>query len=658
MFEKLFSPIKIRGLILQNRVVMPAMGSHFADDDSYITQQLIDYNAARAQGGTGLNFLECCSICPDASHSRQPSIAEDRYIPGHKKFTEAIHAAGGKCAIQLWAPGAGAGSDPKCRVYLPDGFDGKNSPVYIPAAAKREADGTIPAVTKEELERIVQEFGKAAARSVEAGYDALEFHCGHNYLPHTMLSKAFNHRTDEYGGSLENRMRFPLACIRAIRENIPEDMPLFIRISVFDEADLDGGKGGNSIEENIEFLKEAKKAGVDVVNVSRGNFTGFGIVYEVPSFNLEPGFNVENAARIRRETGLTTMAVGRINTPELAEQILEEEKADLVGMGRALLADPEFCNKSRNGRVNEIRYCIGCNQGCNDGFVSLPHITCLRNPFVGKETTMLIKPAAKKKNILVVGGGMGGMECAIYLKKRGHHPILIEKEGTLGGQFVLAGQAPGKNEILRAVENEKNLLHNAEVEVHMNTEFRKELLDEWKIDEVVSAVGAGPLILPLPGADGNNVFHAHAVLGGEKVPTGRTVVIGGGIVGVEIAEYLANQGHQCVIIEMNGAVANGLGYNRMLFSLMDLEKHGVECIVNAVCKEITENAVRYEQEGEIKEAACENVVMAVGARPLSSEHIERACEKRNIPIHKIGDAASARRVLDAVAEAVETALKI
>lgn len=197
-----------------------------------------------------------------------------------------------------------------------------------------------------------------------------------------MLSKAFNKRTDEYGGCLENRMRFPLECIRAIRANMPETMPLSIRISVFDEPDLGDG---NTIEDNIEFLKRARDAGVDIVNVSRGNFSGMGNVYEVPPLNLKPGFNVENAARIKRETGLLTLAVGRINRPGMAEQIISSGKADLVAMSRAQLADPDFCSKAKAGKVDEIRYCIGCNQGCNDGFTDFPFITCLRNPFVGRE---------------------------------------------------------------------------------------------------------------------------------------------------------------------------------------------------------------------------------------------------------------------------------
>lgn len=680
MFDTLFSPIKIRGLTLRNRVVMTAMGSHFPDEDCFVTRQLIDYQVARALGGVGLNFMECCSVNKEACVSRQPSISDDRFLPGHKALCDAVHAAGGKIAIQLWAPGAGAGSDPKCRMYLPQDYKGKNFgeathftglpnadavavedadaepyPFWVPPWGKHEADGTIAGATVEELHMIVEEFGAAAARAVAAGYDVLEFHCGHNYLPHTMLSGAFNKRTDEYGGCLENRMRFPLECIRAIRANMPEDMPLCMRISVFDESDL---PGGNTLEDNIEYLKCAKEAGVDIVNVSRGNFSGKGNVYEVPPLNLKPGFNVENAARIRKETGLITMAVGRINTPELAESILAAKKADLVAMSRAQLADPEFCNKARDGRIDDIRYCVGCNQGCSDGFTGLPHITCLRNPLLGREGELKIVPAEKPKKVLVIGGGMGGMECALFLKKRGHKPIIVDKADKLGGQFILAGAAPQKKEFVKATQDEANMVRKAGIEVLLNTEATPALIEAFRPDEVVIATGAGPLLIPLPGADQAHVFNAHQVLGGKAEAFGKVVIIGGGIVGVEVAEFLTNKGLDCKIIEMKDTIASDLGFYRMVLSQEFLAEHGVECIVNAACKEIGANYVRYEQAGELKEVPCDSVVIAAGARPNPYGELKDACEKLGVSYHIIGDAIQARRALNAVAEGVEVALKI
>lgn len=657
MFDTLFSPLKVRGLTLRNRVVVTAMATYLVEDNC-VTQPLIDYAVARALGGCGLMFLECTSVNAEASPRKQPSIAHDRFLPGHEAYTRAIHDAGGKCAIQLWAPGAGAMSDPSCRIYLPDGHDENHTSVFVSPTARRDEGDKILPISREELKKVVEDFAEATKRAVKAGYDLIEFHCGHNYLPHTMLSSAFNHRDDEYGGSLENRMRFPLECIKSIRDNMPEDMPLSMRISVFDEADLDGGKGGNSIEENIEFCKAAKLAGVDIINVSRGNFTGIGNVYEVPPLNIKPGFNVENAARIRRETGLMTMAVGRINRPELAESIISEGKADLVAMSRAHIADPEFCNKARTGRADQIRYCLGCNQGCSDASHAHARHTCLRNPFVGLESSMLVKPAEKPKKVLVVGGGMGGMECALFLKQRGHEPIIAEMSDHLGGQFVLAGKAPQKAEFVQATQDEANFVRMAGIDTRLNTRVDAAFIEEMKPDEVVIATGAGPLLIPIPGATLPHVSNAHQVLAGEVQPKGRVVIIGGGIVGVEVAEYLISLGLECKIIEMKNEVASDLGVYRKMLSKIELERNNVECIVNASCKEIADGFVRYERDSKEFELVCDSVVIAAGAKPLPTEEISGACEKLGIPYHVIGDAVSARRALNAVAEGVEIALKI
>lgn len=322
-YNNLFSPIKIRGMEIRNRVEFPAMGTKMLNGSKYVTDQLINYHVARARGGNGINFTEVCSVYEKASPKNFLAISDDKYIPGLKKLADAIHEAGAKAGVQLWLGGSAVmfSGDTDVSVVLPSEF-------------KVGDDYVIPGASIEVIKECIAAFGKAAKRAVQAGYDAIEFHAGHNYTPHSFLSGAFNKRTDEYGGTLENRGRFLIECIESIRNNIPEDMPLFMRIDAHDDCLEDG----LTIEEVIEFCKSAKKAGVDVLDVSRGNFSSAAIKYEVPPVDLPRGFNVENAARIKKETGMITVAVGRINAPEQADEIIRSGKADMVAI-KAVMMD-------------------------------------------------------------------------------------------------------------------------------------------------------------------------------------------------------------------------------------------------------------------------------------------------------------------------------
>lgn len=392
MFDKLFSPITIKDMTLRNHVVLPAMGTRFTSD-RFVNEKHIAYHAARARGGSGLNMVEVTSVHEPSAPKMFLSIAEDKYIPKLKELTDAIHAGGGKAGIQLWQGSLATGMDQNAMMLMVS--DTELAPGFV-----------VPGITTDMVDTIIDCYGKAAARAVAAGFDCIEFHCAHNYLPHSFLSDGLNHRTDAYGGSLENRARFPLACIRAIRAAIPAGMPLFMRIDAQDDGFPEGV--GMTIEDTITFCKWAGEAGVDVLDVSRGNIITAASKYEVPPMDLPRGFNVDNASRIRRETGMVTIGVGRINDPQQAEDILQADKVDLVVMGRAQLADPDFCNKCKEGRVGEIDRCVGCNQGCLDGFsdLNMPHITCLRNPAVGRETecAAAMQPTQAPKTVLVAGG--------------------------------------------------------------------------------------------------------------------------------------------------------------------------------------------------------------------------------------------------------------
>lgn len=643
-FNQLFSPIKIRGLELKNRVVFPAMGTKMATEDKFVTQQLIDYHVARVVGGCGLNFTEVCSVYAPASPKKFLSIAEDKYIPGLKQLADAIHKAGGKAGVQLWLGGLAVASDPEAMLIIP-------SDIPVPGT-----EYTMPGASKETIKESIKAFGDAAKRAVEAGYDTVEFHAAHNYVPHSFLSPYFNKRTDEYGGSLENRARFLIECIKAIRENIPEDMPLFMRVGAHD----DYLEGGLSIEDVIEFCKMAKEAGVDILDVSRGNFSTAAIKYEVPPIDLPRGFNVDNAARIKKETGMLTVAVGRINDPAQAEEILESNKADMVVMGRAQLADPEFCNKAKEGKVDSIVNCIGCNQGCYDGFVSedMPFITCLRNPALGREAEFTLVKTETPKKVLIAGGGLAGLEAAMILNLRGHHPIVCEASDTLGGQFILAGAAPRKEEMKEAAIARGRQVLDEGIEVKFNTPITTELIDEIKPDEVIIAIGASPMKLNIPGGDLDKVTDSHDVLSGKVQIPGRVVVIGGGLVGLEVAEYLHGNAEEITVVEMLDSVGKDLGQLRNICVMESLYATGIKTITNAKCVEIKESGVVIEKDGSTEELPCESVVAAIGAKSRNFEGISKYCEEKGLPCHAVGDALRARRALNAIAEAGELARSI
>lgn len=643
MFDKLFEPIKIRDMELRNRVILPAMGTRMANEKSEITERLVNYHEARAKGGCGLNIVEVAAVHTPSAPANFVAISEDFHIEGHRKLTEAIHKHGGKAGIQLWQGSIAVFMDPKAKVFV--------------VSDMPFGEYTIPAITKDEIKEVVNSYGEAARRSVEAGYDCIEFHCAHNYLPHSFLSAGFNRRTDEYGGSFENRARFPLECIKAIRANIPEGMPLFMRIGAHD----DFLPNGLTIEDVIEFCKLAGEAGVDVLNVSRGNIITPASIYEVPPVDVPNGFNVEKASRIRKETGMLTIAVGRINTAKLAEEILENDKADMIVMGRAQLADPEFCNKAKAGRVEDIIHCVACNQGCYDGFCDVanyPFITCLRNPMLGHEKEYEIEKTNNPKKVLIAGGGMAGMEAALVLKERGHNPVIYEASNHLGGQFVTAGQAPGKQEMKNAAISFGEIVKRAGVVVNYNSNLNSDIILNEKPDEVILSIGASSIVLNLDGMDQKPNYKAHDVLDDKVKVEGDVCVIGGGLVGLEVADYLGVAGHKVKIVEMRDQAGADLGALRKIAVMDKMKELQVEIITKATCTGVNSEGVIIERDGNKEVVGCDSIVVAVGARSNDSSDLVAVCEENNIPYHIIGDAKKARRALNAVQEAFDIARKL
>lgn len=629
MFEKIFTPIKIRDLTLRSRVVMTAMGTRFTDNH-LANDKHIAYHVARAKGGCTLNMVEVSGVHDGSDASMFLSLARDEYVPGMKRLVDAIHEAGGTCGIQLYQGGLGVCFDSEAAMLVPD------------------------ILSREEMEEVRIAFGEAARRAVEAGFDLIEVHCAHQYLLHSFMSQAFNHRTDEYGGSFENRARYPLECLKTVRENMPEGMPLFMRMSLQDDY-----VDGLSIEDCIEFCKMAKGVGVDVLNLSRGNMISAANKFEVPPIDLPHGFNLQMASRVRRETGMITIGVGRINDPYFAEKVLEDDLVDMVAMSRAQLADPEFMNKIREGRIKEIDRCCGCNEGCLDGFANLdmPHITCLRNPAVGREADCILTPTDNPRTVLVAGGGMAGLMAARTLYKRGHKVILCEASGRLGGQFILAGSTPRKLDMKKAAVEMGEQILDLGIEVRLNTPVTAELIKQIRPDAVFDCIGSTPIVPGIPGTDGANVADSHDVIDGRATVSGKVVVIGGGMVGAETAELLVEKGLEPpTILEMRSAVCSDMGSARKYCMMEALDNDKIRCVTDIRVTEIRSDRVVGEKDGETLEFPCDYAVIAVGSRSCDSSALQAACDELGIPMITAGDAKEARRALEATREAFDAAL--
>jgi 2,4-dienoyl-CoA reductase-like NADH-dependent reductase (Old Yellow Enzyme family)/thioredoxin reductase len=643
-YPKLFSPITIRGLTLKNRVVMSAMGMLMVGVDKKVNQKLTDYLAARAKGGVGLVYAQCCGIQDSTTPDGFLGIGTDELGESHKMLTEAIHKAGGKAGLQLIQGSINAAPKKILVASEKTGYDGSK----------------IPGMTIEEIKEIIEEYGNAARRAVEAGYDIIELHAAHSYLIHQFLNAGTNKRTDEYGGSFENRARLAMEVIRKIRSVMPEDMPLSMRIGSRD----DDFEEGSSIEEMIRFARLAGQEGVDVLSISRGNCEGMSMRINVAPVEIPQGFNLDDARRIHKETGMITAVSGRINHAEMAEKILEDDDADLVVMARAQLADAEFCNKSMEGRDDEVIHCIGCNQGCFDPNLVMEyryndvHCTCLRNPAVGREKEFEFVKTKNPKKVMVIGGGMGGMEAAYRLKMLGHEPVVYEASDHLGGQFVLAGATPHKEEFQDAVKECADRLKRLKVEVKLNSKADAAAIESEKPDEVIIAIGSAPIMLKLDGMDKKPTYNSHDVLAGKAKPEGRVAVIGGGMVGLETAELLSSFGNKVSVIEMREDVAIDMGLLRKMCTMENIAKEGIEKYVNARCKAVNnEGVVAETPDGDIT-VPCDSIVIAVGVKACPSDDLKEACDKNNIPYQVIGDAVKARRALESIAEGAEAAYKI
>jgi 2,4-dienoyl-CoA reductase (NADPH2) len=635
--DRLFQPGRIGEMKIKNRLVMPAMGIPYADQEGYITQRIIDYYAARSKGGVGLIITSAASFVPEARFPHMPALHDDKFIPGMRGLVCAVKNYGAKIACQL--------------AYQTVMQVGPSAvPCFTYKLTPRE-------ISREEIHRLVEARAEAAWRCKEAGFDAVEIHAAHGYFLSAFLSPFRNRRTDEYGGSVENRARFACETIAQTRNKVGPDFPILIRMNGSDF--LEDGLTVNEAQKQASMFVEA---GVDAIDVSAA--TPDSRQWRDLTYMHPDGAIVHLAEAIKEVVTVPVITVGKIGDPILANSILQEDKADFVAMGRALLADPELPNKAREKRFDEIRRCIYCNN-CRLGRVSPEGVesrrgaglSCTVNPALLREREFELKPTASPKKVMVVGGGLAGMETAGVLAERGHKVSLYERSSELGGQWNIACSLPAKASFHTLTQYLIHKLDKLEVKVILNKEVTRHLVEEEKPDVVVVATGATMMTMDIPGADGMNVVQAVDVVAG-KAKVGRSVVvIGGSHRGMEVADFLAEQGKKVSLVTRSRLGGREPIERNIFVTLRErLVERGVMIFPFSPAFEIRENGVYVVSDNELLFLPADTVVIAVGAKPEKTllEELQGIVPE----LYAIGDCARVRNAKEAINEGSELGHKI
>jgi 2,4-dienoyl-CoA reductase-like NADH-dependent reductase (Old Yellow Enzyme family)/thioredoxin reductase len=640
-FEALFTPLALKGLTLRNRIVMPPMNTNFANADGSVSDRFTRYYVERGRGGAALLIVSSAYVDP-AARKRMGALLlhDDGFIPGLRAFTGAVHATGARVLQQLNHNGRLLTSSRELKTAATSGAVG-------PSAIPHLTTGQVPRVlTVEEIQELVEKFGQAARRAREAGFDGVEIHGCHGYLLNQFFSCYSNRRTDDYGGSLENRMRFPLEVYRRVRELTGDAFLVSYRVSGREFAPVE-----TPLPDVIAFSRRLAEEGVDLLHVSAGNSeTPDMVLRMIPPGSTPRACYADLEATVRANVRVPVIAVGRITTPEVAEEVLRTGKADLVATGRALIADPEWPAKAQRGEPDRIRRCMGCNQGCMERLTQEKDIRCLHNPEVGREGEL--SPARERKTVWVIGGGPAGLQAAATAASRGHHVELYERQDRLGGQGLLAAVPPGKEEFSAVTEFLVREVERLGVSVHLNAEVTADMVLRGRPEAAIVATGCVPAIPRIPRLDGAKVETAWDVLQG-KVVGRRVVVAGGGLVGVETALFLCGLGKEVTLVEMLDDVAGDAGplnRARLKRALAETDIQ-VRCRTELRCI-APGGAVVRGAAGE-EELPADAVVLALGVR--STDGLFRALEGQVPGLHAIGDCVSPRNLMEAIHEGFDVA---
>ncbi len=625
----IFTPISIGNVKLKNRLVVAPMVSVFCDTDGMATERFISYHETKAKGGWGLIIVEDYAVDPLGRGFWTPGFWKDEQIQSHAALVDRVHQAGAKIVAQIYH--CGRQTTPEVIGEQPV----SSSPLADPVLGSIPRELTIP-----EIQKIVSQFGDAAWRAQQAGFDGVQVHGAHGYLVAQFMSKYSNKRTDAYGGPLANRLRFALEIVADIREKCGPDFLLDFRISGDEQV-----PGGRTIEETKAIAVQLEEMGVDMLNVSAGVYESTWAI--IPPMNISPGWIADYAAEVKEVVSVPVATVGRINDPFIAESILLSGKADLIVMGRASLADPALPNKFAAGEYEDIRPCIGCQQGCLDILFKNEPIRCLSNPTLGFEYLNEFHKAENPKRITVVGAGPAGLEAARTAALAGHQVTLYEAGDHIGGQFATAAIPPNKGDISSIIAWLGRQVEKLGVNIKFNTRYTADLCNDEKPDLVIVATGATPAKPPIPGIDGENVVTAEEVLTGRVAAKQRVVIAGGGLVGAETATYLASLGRQVTIVEALSDIALDEEFTRRGLLLKNIEAQHIEVITNAKIISIKDNAVEIEKDNETSTIPAETVVLALGMDP--NKALVQELEGK-APLKVIGDADNPRDALEAIRE--------
>ena len=657
MPDPIFTPITINQLEIKNRIYLPAMHLGMAKEFD-ITDQIVDFYAARARGGAGMICVGFATVDDLSGNTTNIGAHADRFIPGLRRLARAINDNGARSAVQLNHAG---------RYNFSFFLDGRK-PVAPSAVASRMTRETPRELTIDEIQEIVQAFARAAGRVKQAGFSAVEVLSGTGYLISEFLSPLTNQRKDRYGGSLENRMRFGLAVMQAIRETVGPAFPLIVRMNGNDF--MPGGQGREELTAYAAALVEKGSVDALCINVGWHEARVPQIVAAVPR-----GAFAYLARGIREKVSVPVIASHRINDPATARALISDGMCDMVAMGRSLIADPDLPEKARTGREDQIVHCIACAQGCFDHLFQLKHVECLCNPRAGHESEKAPTPSEKPARVVVVGGGPAGMSAALAASERGHAVTLYEKTARLGGQLHLASAPPGREEFRQLARDLEKQVRTSDICLKLNQTADVDTITAASPDAVILATGAEPIRPSIPGIEHSHVVQAWDVLEDRVLVGKKVVIVGGGAVGVETALFIAEKGtlsgdtlkfllvnraesaealyelatrgtRDVTLVEMLDKIGRDIGKSTRWGMLQDLSRIGVKSTTATKALEITETGLKVEKDGTITTIPADTVVVAVGS--CSANPLEKPLAATGIPCQVVGDARKVALAFDAV----------